>query len=68
MELIMSDIKGLAVYDNPNTGFAHNIYQDEDGGTVYIERVWNNAGVTVVSSNGDVRTISLKEFKAIRNG
>lgn len=64
MELIMSDIKGLDVYDDPDTGFAHNIYQDEDDGTVYIERVWNNSGVTVVSSNGDVKVISLAEFKA----
>ena len=67
MELIMSDIKGLDVYDDPNTGFAHNIYQDEDDGTVYIERVWNNSGVTVVSSNGNVKVISLKEFKVKRN-
>lgn len=59
----MSNIRGLDVYDNPVTGFAHNIYQDESDGTVYIERVWNNAGVTVVSSNGDVRAISLDEFK-----
>lgn len=60
----MSDIKGLDVYDNTNTGFAHNIYQDEYDGTVYIERVWNNAGVTVVSSDGKIKVISLEEFKA----
>lgn len=59
----MSNIKGLDVYDNPDTGFAHNIYLDEHDGTVYIERVWSNAGVTVVSSNGVIRAISLDEFK-----
>lgn len=59
----MSNIKGLDVYDNPDTGFAHNIYLDEQDGMVYIERVWSNAGVTVVSSNGDVKSISLDEFK-----
>lgn len=59
----MSNIKGLDVYDNPDTGFAHNIFLNEHDGTVYIERVWNNTGVTVVSSNGDVMTISLDEFK-----
>lgn len=67
MESIMSDIKGLGVYDNPNTGFAHNIYQDEHDGTVYTERVWNNAGLTAVSSDGDVKVISLDEFKVIEN-
>lgn len=59
----MSNIKGLDVYDNPDTGFAHNIYLDEYDGTVYIKRVWSNVGVTVVSSNGDVKAISLDEFK-----
>ena len=63
----MSDIKGLDVYDDPENGFAHNIYQDEDDGTVYIERVWNNSGVTVVSSNGDIKVISLEGFKDKRN-
>ena len=64
----MSNIKGLDVYDNPDTGFAHNIYLDEHEGTVYIKRVWSNVGVTVVSSNGDVRGISLDEFKEKLNG
>lgn len=61
----MSNIKGLDVYDNPENGFAHNVYQDEDDGTVYIQRVWNNSGVTVVSSNGDIKLISLGDFEDI---
>ena len=67
MELSMNNIHMIEVFDNPEMNFAHNIYLDQDLGTLYIERVWDCAGVTIVNSNGETQNISLEEFKVVYN-
>ena len=63
----MNNIHMIEVFDDPETGFAHNVYLDQDVGTLYIERVWDCAGVTIVNSNGETQNISLEEFKVDYN-
>ena len=59
-------IQCIDVYDNPVTGFAHNVYLDDSDGVVYIERVWGNQGVTVVSPNGGISVITANDFSLLR--
>lgn len=49
------------VNDNPNEGFAYNVYECAPCGVVCKEDVWANAGVTWLMSDGT----SMREAKAL---
>ena len=44
----------IQVDDDPNKGFAHNIYYCECCATLLHNRVWDNKGNTWVKCNGEV--------------
>lgn len=52
-----SELKLIAVSDNPDTGFAQNVYECESCDTIAIKRVWNNQGVTYIEPSGKVTEI-----------
>lgn len=41
------------VADNPEKGYAFNVYTDEDD-NIYIEHVWNNAGTIKITPNKEI--------------
>jgi len=43
------DIKLVAGYDDPNTGFAYNLHQCEYCGFIYLDNVWKNKGVAIIN-------------------
>ena len=49
-----SDMVLIQVDDNPNTGFAHNIFYCEECQTTLHNRVWNNKGNTWIKNDGSV--------------
>lgn len=44
----------VTCWDNPDSGFAFNVYLCENCGTLLKEDVWKNAGRTIIHLNGDV--------------
>lgn len=45
--------KLIAVADNPNKGYAFNVYIDE-GDNIYIESVWDNTGTIKITPTKEV--------------
>ena len=42
-----NNLEFICCYDNPNTGFAFNIYFCYCCGTLYKEHVWKNKSLTI---------------------
>lgn len=41
-------------YDNPDNGYAFNLYLCLDCGTVVKDDVWKNAGKTIINKDGTI--------------
>ena len=59
----MNSPKFLGCYDDPDVGFASNIYLSDENGDIFVERVWSNEGVTVIGQDGSTYDMRLTEFR-----
>jgi len=50
-----SQTTGIAVYDNPNNGYAYNVYQCDGCGTIIKENVWKDKGYTIITLDDKVK-------------
>lgn len=44
----------IGVWDDPNKGYAFNVYLNYSTGTIYKEDVWKNSGVTSIDLKNNV--------------
>lgn len=52
------DLNNVAVWDDPNRGYAYNLFSCFDCGSVIKQDVWENAGLTVIKLDTTVLKIA----------
>lgn len=62
----MKVLEFLGGCDSPEDGWCFNVYINNDTGTTYVERVWNNVGVTVTDCKGITTEITVEAFGKIK--
>ncbi len=48
LQCCSQDTKFVCCWDNPEKGYAYNLYQCELCGTLHKENVWNDKGITAI--------------------
>jgi len=47
--------KFIECFDNPNTGFAWNLYLCEECGSLFKEDVWENKGIIKITPDNKIK-------------
>lgn len=53
---------GVGVHDDPNSGFAYNLYQCDYCGCICKDNVWNNPGELWINAHNEIKFLERDEI------